>query len=195
MSWRERTAHAAPGSGHGGGSVADGMAGEPARRSRPVRALAALIVAAGLAGCGFHLRGDVHYAFTSVYLNAPAAPSFALELKRALEGGGTTVAATATAAQAILDLSGLADDKQVLSLSGGGRVREFQLTKRVTFALHDASGRDWLPAAEVVIRRTYTFNESEVLAREAQESRLLKEMQSDAVQQIVRRLQAAKNPA
>jgi len=101
---------------------------------------------------------------------------------------------TAAAAQAILDLSGVTDDKQVLSLSGGGRAREFLLTKRVTFALHDAGGKDWLPAAEVVVRRSYTFSESEVLAREAQEARLLREMQTDAVQQVARRLQAAKKP-
>jgi LPS-assembly lipoprotein len=61
--------------------------------------------------------------------------------------------------------------------------------------VHDANGRDWLPAAEIVLRRAYTFNESEVLAREIQEARLLKEMQTEVVQQIVRRLQTAKKPA
>ena len=65
----------------------------------------------------------------------------------------------------------------MLSLSGGGRAREYLLTKRLTFALHDAVGKDWLPAGEVVVRRQYTFNESEVLAREAEEAKLLKEMQ------------------
>jgi LPS-assembly lipoprotein len=82
----------------------------------------------------------------------------------------------------------------VLSLSGGGRVREFALAKRVQFRLHDADGNDWLPAGELVIRRTYSFNESEVLAREAQEARLYREMQTDGVGQLVRRLQAAKKP-
>ena len=162
---------------------------------RSGRILAAVLVAAGLAGCGFHLRGDVNYAFSTLYVTAPVATPLMVELKRTLEGGGTALADTAAAAQVILDLSTVADDKQVLSLSGGGRVREYQLTKRVTFALHDASGHDWLPAAEIVIRRTYSFNESEVLAREAQEARLLREMQTDAIQQIVRRLQAAKQPA
>jgi hypothetical protein len=98
------------------------------------------------------------------------------------------------AAQVILDITSVVDDKQVLSLSGGGRVREYSLAKRVLFSVHDANGADWLPAAELVIRRTYSFNESEVLAREAQELRLLAEMQTDAVQQILRRLQAAKKP-
>ncbi len=40
------------------------------------------------AACGFHLRGDVTYAFPTVYVNAPAAAPIAVELKRALEGGG-----------------------------------------------------------------------------------------------------------
>ena len=44
-------------------------------------------------------------------------------------------------------------------------------------------------------RRSYTFNESQVLARDLQEQRLLREMQTDAIQQIVRRLQTAKKPS
>ena len=160
---------------------------------------AGLVIASALvlllASCGFHLRGDVAYSFTTLYINAPAQQPFAGEMKRSLSGGGTQLVDTATAAQVILDIPTVVDDKQVLSLSGGGRAREYQLTKRVTFALHDAQGKDWLPAGEIVIRRAFTFNESEVLAREAEEAKLLKEMQSDAVQQIMRRLQSAKKPA
>jgi len=158
-------------------------------------ALVAIAAAIAVAGCGFHLRGNVDYAFATLYVNSPQVLPITGELKRALEGGGTTLVETAAAAQAILDVSGVADDKQVLSLSGGGRAREYLLTKRVTFALHDAAGKDWLPAAEIVIRRSFTFSESEVLAREAQEAKLYKEMQTDAVQQVVRRLQFAKKPA
>ena len=89
----------------------------------------------------------------------------------------------------------LVDDKDVLSLSSGGAVREYALVKRVQFRLHDKEGQDWMPAGEIVVRRSYTFNETQVLARDLQEQRLLREMQTDAVQQILRRLQAAKKPA
>lgn len=176
------------------------MSSSEARRSFlrstvAARRILAAALAVLLAGCGFHLRGDVTYAFTTLYINSPPNMPFAADMRRALTGGGTQLVDTATAAQAILDLPSVVDDKQVLSLSGGGRAREYLLTKRVTFALHDSNGRDWLPGGEIVIRRSFTFNESEVLAREAEEAKLLKEMQADAVQQVMRRLQAAKKPA
>ena len=167
---------------------------EGGRSARVVRAVAGFALVVATAGCGFHLRGDVKYAFSSAYVNAPAPSPMAGELKRTLEGGGTTIAETAKDAQVTLDLSNVVDSKDVLSLSGGGRVREYALAKRATIAVHDSEGRDWMPAAEILVRRSYSYNESEVLAREAQEARLLKEMQTDVVQQIVRRLQQAKKP-
>jgi LPS-assembly lipoprotein len=157
--------------------------------------MALLAMALMISACGFHLRGAVSYPFDTLYLNAPTAPAFAAELKRQIEGSrGTKMVEAPAAAAVILDVVSVTDDKQVLSLSGGGRVREFALTKRVQFNMRDNDGREWLPAAEVVIRRSYTFNETEVLARDAQEQRLLAEMQTDAVHQVLRRLQAAKKP-
>jgi LPS-assembly lipoprotein len=97
-------------------------------------------------------------------------------------------------AEVILDIVAISDDKSVLSLSPGGRAREFLLTKRVDFLLRDASGAVWLPRDQITIRRTYLYDDTERLAREIQEQRLLAEMQTDAVSQIVRRLQAAKKP-
>jgi LPS-assembly lipoprotein len=161
-----------------------------------LRLAAVAILSSLVAACGFHLRGDVAYPFSTLYINAPANMPFATELKRTLAGSSTLkLADSAAAAEVILDLPSVTDDKQVLSLSGGGRAREYALTKRLTFALHDTSGKDWLPAAEIVVRRSYTFNESEVLARESEEAKLFKEMQTDAVQQVIRRLQSAKKPA
>ena len=157
--------------------------------------LAVLAACSMLAACGFHLRGDVTYAFPTLYINSPASSPITAELKRALvAAGGTRIVDSARDAVVTLDITSVTDDKQVLSLSSGGRVREYLLTKRLGFSLHDTEGRDWLPAAEFVIRRSYTFNESEVLARDSEETRMLKEMQTDAVQQIVRRMQAAKKP-
>lgn len=172
--------------------VADRPAGTRRARTRVIVALAGVLL---LGACGFALRGEFKYAFSTIYLNVPADSPIAQDLKRALEGsGGARVVDSATAAQVILDVPAPVDDKAVLSLSGGGKVREYALTKRVTYRLHDGAGRDWLPTTQIVLYRSFTFTESEVLAREYAEVRLLKEMQGDAVQQVARRLQAAKPP-
>ncbi len=159
-------------------------------------AFVTLAAAALLTACGFHLRGDVAYAFPTIFVNSPAPQPIVTELKRYLESSSSTkLVDNAKDATVTLDIVSVVDDKGVLSLSSGGRVREYALSKRVSFRLSDKEGRDWIPAAEIVIRRSYTFNESEVLARESEETRALKEMQTDAVQQIMRRLQAARKPA
>ena len=158
--------------------------------------IATLALSIGLFACGFHLRGEAHYAFATLFLNSAPALPLSSELKRSLEGiGSAQLVAAAASAEAVLDVNSVEDTKQILSLSGGGRVAEYLLTKRVLFRVHDNDGKDWLPTAEVLVRRSYTYSDTEALAKEAQEQRLWREMQTDSVQQIVRRLQAAKKPA
>jgi LPS-assembly lipoprotein len=155
-----------------------------------------IVFVALLTSCGFHLRGEAHYTFDTLFLNSPAAQPLTTDLKRSLEGIGTAqLVASPETAQVILDITSVENNKQILSLSGGGKVREFLLTKRILFRVHDAAGNDWLPTSEVLVRRSYTYIDTEALAKEAQEQRLWREMQDDAVQQIVRRLQSAKKPA
>ena len=165
-------------------------------RSAFTRVSVALAFAIGLAACGFQLRGAATYRFDSVFVSAPAAPSLASDLNRAIVSGSSArLAPTAESAQVVLELPSVLDDKEVLSLTAGGSVREYQLITRVAFRLHDKQGNDWLPPGEIVIRRSYTFNETQVLARDLQEQRLRRDMQADVVQQLVRRLQAANAPA
>jgi LPS-assembly lipoprotein len=167
---------------------------ESALQSRFLRLLGVALLG-GLSACGFHLRGQADYAFSTVFLNAPPALPITTELRRSLEGTGSAqLAASADKAQVVLDINSVEDNKSILSLSTAGKVAEFLLTKRVLFRVHDNDGREWLPTAEVLVRRSYTYADTEALAKEAQEQRLWREMQTDAVQQIVRRLQNAHKP-
>ena len=172
---------------------AESLAPHAARRRSLVVALGA---SALLAACGFKLRGQATYAFKTVYVNAPAYPTLQAELRRALTGSGSaTLASTPKAAEVILDVTQVIDDKQLLSLSPAGRAQEYALEKHVLFQVRDQEGREWLKSNDIVVRRSYTYDDTERLAREIQEQRLVREMQVDAVQQIVRRLQTARPPA
>ena len=73
-------------------------------------------------------------------------------------------------------------------------MREFQLRYRVGFRVHDGKGADYVPQTVIALTRDITFNDSDVLAKEAEEQLLFRDMQSDMVQQIMRRLAAAPRP-
>jgi LPS-assembly lipoprotein len=153
---------------------------------------AALFVA--LAGCGFQLRGTADVPFETLYL--PNSNSgIALDLKRNIQSGTRAkVVDDPKTAQAILQFTEESRNKEILSLTGTGRVREFQLRYRVAFRVHDGKGGEYVPQSVIQLTRDVTFNDSEILAKEAEEQLLFRDMQSDMVQQIMRRLAAAQKP-
>lgn len=155
-------------------------------------ASAALCMA--LAACGFQLRGAAGLPFDTVYVQAPPTSQFAIHLKRVLASGSKArVVERAADAQVLLHVQGEQREKQVLSLSGGGRVREYLLRYRITYRLTDnKSAQEYVGASEIVLQRDFSYNDAEALAKEAEEALLYRDMQNDAVQQLVRRLQAAK---
>jgi LPS-assembly lipoprotein len=61
----------------------------------------------------------------------------------------------------------------------------------VSYRVHDGKGRELVAPGEVVLRRDITFDDSQVLAKEQEEILLVRDMQSDAVQQLLRRIAAA----
>ncbi|HWI80094.1 MAG TPA: LPS assembly lipoprotein LptE, partial [Ramlibacter sp.] len=73
-----------------------------------------------------------------------------------------------------------------------GQVREFQLRTRVKFKLRTPQGKELIPETELLQQRDISFNESAALAKEAEENLLYRDMQSDIVQQLMRRLAAVK---
>lgn len=146
--------------------------------------------------CGFHLRGQATFPFESLYINAADTSGFATELKRAVHAGSNTrLSDNPKDAQAILQVVNEVREKLILSLSGGGTVREFELRLHITFRLQDNKGQDWIPQTEIVLKRDFSFNDTQVLAKDSEEALLYKDMQSDAVQQVMRRLSAVKVPS
>lgn len=146
-----------------------------------------------LAGCGFQLRGTAPLPFESVYVRAGSSSQFANQLKRAVRSGSTTkLVERPDEAQVILQVLSELQEKQILSLTGGGRVSEYQLRYRVSFRLTDAKNREHIPATEILLKRDYSYNDDQALSKDSEEALLFRDMRSDAVQQLVRRLQAAK---
>jgi LPS-assembly lipoprotein len=144
-----------------------------------------------LPACGFHLRGKVDLPFDTVFVDGTPYSKLTLQVKRGIEGATQTrLSDTRESAQAIVELLGDSQERIILAVSGGGRVRELQLRYRVTFRVTDPKQREWLPRNDVVILRDMTYDDSQVLAKEAEANQLFREMQADAIQQLLRRIQA-----
>jgi LPS-assembly lipoprotein len=147
-----------------------------------------------LASCGFQLRGSADLPFQALYI-PNAKTGIALDLKRNIEAGtNAKVVDDPKQADAILDLFGETREKVILSLTGTGRVREFRLRYYISYRVHDGKGGEYVPASQVQLSRDVTYNDAEILAKEAEEQLLFRDMQSDMVQQVLRRLSSAERP-
>lgn len=148
-----------------------------------------------LAACGFRLRGTAEVPFETIFLPG-ATGGIALDLKRNIQvGTKAKVVDDASQAEAVLQFTEETRAKEVLSLTGTGKVREFQLRYQVGFRVHDGKGGEYVPQSTIQLTRDVTFNDAEILAKEQEEQILFRDMQSDMVQQILRRLAASKKPA
>ncbi len=95
-------------------------------------------------------------------------------------------------AQAIVELLSETREKIILSLNTQGRVREYSLLYKVRLRVKDNQGNELLAPTEIVLKRNISFNEAQIIAKEKEEELLYRDMQSDLVQQILRRLAALK---
>ncbi len=161
------------------------------------RTLLTLAPAALLAACGFRLRGVPEFTFDSLFIAAPPSSTLARELQRTLEGSGTKLTvlrdlADLPKAQVGLELMSEQRERVVVGQNASGQVRELQLRLRVKFRVRGSTGAELLPETELLQQRDISYNETIALAKEAEEALLYRNMQTDIVQQLLRRLAVVK---
>ena len=157
-----------------------------------MRRALAVTIAALLAGCGFHLRGQAELPFETLFI--PGTNPLAVELKRNVTAASKTkLADSPKTAQAVLGFTAEVRDKVILTFTSAGKVNEYRLRYRVGFRVTDPNGAQvFLPTSEILLTRDMTYNDAQVIAKEAEEQLLFRDMQTDMVQQIMRRLGAAR---
>ena len=167
-------------------------------RIRGVRAmLCGAVVLMLLGGCGFALRGAAQFAFETVAVTPERAGGVAAELSRFLGDKVRPLSSTSGQAppDAVVEILREAREKVVVGVNASGQVREFQLRLTVRFSVRTPQGKTLMEPVDIYLQRDISFVESAVLAKEAEEVLLFRDMQTDAVQQIVRRMAAIKSLA
>ncbi len=146
------------------------------------------LAAVALAGCGFKLRQPARVSFRSIALVGFARRSpLADELKRQLEQQ-VQVLDTPDKAEVVLQALDDAREKSVVASTAAAQVREVQLRLKFNFRVRTAGGRELIPRAELLVTRDMSYSETAALAKEAEEAELFRDLQSDVVAQVMRRL-------
>ena len=158
------------------------------------RLLLSAAAATGLTACGFKLRQAPDFAFSTLYLTAAESSPLGNELRRNIESTGKVKvlrdAKDINNAEVILDVLQELRERVVVATNSSGQVRELQLRLRVRFRLRTPQGGEPIPSVELLQTRDISYNETQALAKEAEEALLYRNMQSDIVQQMLRRLAA-----
>lgn len=155
----------------------------------------AIVMAVMLSACGFQLRGSTgqdSLPFKSIYLNVSNKTHLGIELRRQLIASDIEIIDDAKKADVSFIKLKEKKSREIISLSSQGRAREYELTYTLGFQVKDLAGNTLLAPATISQQSTLNYSEAEVLAKEIEEANFYRDMQSDIVQQVMRRLATIK---
>jgi LPS-assembly lipoprotein len=150
-----------------------------------------LLLSLTLAACGFQLRGVADLSFKNLYIQG-AKISILRDLKQSFKTNGIQIVENAEDAELLLDMMSESFEKRILSLSGGGLVREYELNYHVNFRTRRPDSPTWSVVQTVQARRDISYNDTLLLSKLDEENMLVSDMHKDVTREVLRRLTAIK---
>lgn len=154
--------------------------------------LSAILAAGALAGCGFHLRGEMQLPFRTVHVIGTENSRVVSDLRRQLRLNNVEVLDQPKGADLIIRITQMTQGRDILSLDAGGKAREYRLRYVLGYSLEKPDGKTVRTTSKISARREYTFDTRQLLAKTQEESILYRDMEDDVVRQLMRRLSTVK---
>ena len=146
-----------------------------------------------LAGCGFHLRGniDLPAELARVYVSGQDRDLVA-QLSEALEQNGAKIVPSGHAAALIdtvlIDLGTSHPQRQTLTTDSRGRATAYALHYEVVFSVTGSDGEPLQATQSISLERAFDYDPTRQLQAEQEERFLETQMQREAVARILQRL-------
>ena len=131
-----------------------------------------------LIGCGFQLRGAIEANFDSISING-GSEGFVKQLKKRLRQSSIEV--RASGGEIILEITEDKLEKRILSLNSSGRVSEYELKYIIAYRIKSEKEAEWGQLINSEVRRQYTFDDENVVAKALEEENLIKGMQDELI--------------
>ena len=152
--------------------------------------LAVVLVALGLAGCGFQLRGvvDLSPRMAAPYLEVSDTHTpLYVALRDSLRASGAQLAPTRERASAVIRIHRDESGRRVLSVSAANTPQEFEVFYTVEYSV-SANGEELLPRQSLTLTRDYTYDETQVLAKQHEERAIREALARELAALVTRRL-------
>ena len=117
-----------------------------------------VLVSLLMTGCGFHPRGMSEVTFKTISIQGNSL-SMSRELRQTLKSNGIRVIENPEDAALLFEMINENNEKRILSLSGGGTVREYELVYKVSFRTRLRNTSLWSEAQTVQSRRNFSYND------------------------------------
>ena len=146
--------------------------------------ITAVILAAALGGCGFHLKGSLPQDTLPVTQWRVSGAQLDADLQTALLRAKGSLHPDADAEIRVLDV---AEKRDIYTITRGAKLNEYLYSLRVSVQAY-RRGKAWGAPIQVDVRRSMSYRDETILGKEHEEALLWQEMRQDAAAQIVRRL-------
>lgn len=143
-----------------------------------------------MTACGFQLRGHsgLPVGMEKIYIQSDASALLLRHLRQSLLQAGAEIVNDVNQATAVLVVGNEENDRSVLSVNDQARVREYESRYSVTYSVTTVKGEEILSPRLIELRRDYSFNENEVLAKDRERNSLVRDMQVEAVHAMLRQI-------
>ena len=153
------------------------------------KSIVLITIAVYLSACGFELRGNINANFSSVAILG-GTDSFSKLLKRRIMLS-SIILKNPQEADKVIEIIQNSFKKNILSLSGGGKVREYELEYTVTYRFKSKKG-EWGEPLYLEVIREYTYDDDDLLAKDQEEEKLINGMQFQLVKNIITQISLSK---
>ena len=141
-----------------------------------------------ITSCGFHLRGMTEISFKTISLEGKEL-SFTKNLKKTLASNKVAIILPTENPELRIELLSEESEKRILSLSGQGLVREFEIFYRVRYRIKTIDNETWSQENIIETRRDFTFSDSNLIGKEEEERQLNESMRNEAITNLFNQIQ------
>jgi len=143
-----------------------------------------------ISACGFQLRGQYSLpeGMEKVFIQGESSGLLLRHLRQLLQRSGVATTGHLDKATAVITIHDETISRSVLSVGNNARVREYESRYDLKYSVRLKTGKVLIEKNIITQRRDFSFNETDVLGKEREETALQHDMQYQAAQTILRRL-------